>query len=210
VELTDVDIIDNFRATGQARYFQSLVSRYQHRIYNAAFRMIGDTQEAEEVVQETFIKVLQNLEKFRNQATFAAWMFRIAHNICIDILRSRQRKGGLQMMSFDPQSTQEQIDQAYLQLSQVSQVADLEPGPAQKIEHIEQQEMIASSLGQLPESQRIVLVLHDIEGFSYQEIAEIVGDNVGTIRSRLHYGRLKMKELLAPYFQNNTVAAYSG
>jgi RNA polymerase sigma-70 factor (ECF subfamily) len=177
-------------------------------MYNAAFRILGNTQEAEEVVQDTFIKVLQNLDKFRNQASFAAWMFRIAHNLCIDTVRSRQRKGRLQAMSFDPQSTQDQDDAIEVQLGVVSQIADPEPGPAQRVDRNEQQEIIAASLGQLPESQRAVIVLHDIEGFSYQEIADIVGTNVGTVRSRLHYGRLKLREMLASYFQNSTIASY--
>jgi RNA polymerase sigma-70 factor (ECF subfamily) len=111
-------------------------------------------------------------------------------------------------MAFDPQSTQEQDNPSEVSLGVVSQIADPEPGPAQRIDNSEQQEVIARSLGQLTESQRAVIVLHDIEGFSYEEIAEIVGTSVGTVRSRLHYGRLKLREMLSPYFQSNTIASY--
>jgi RNA polymerase sigma-70 factor (ECF subfamily) len=169
--------------------------------------MLANTEESEEVVQETFIKVLQNLEKFRKDSSFAAWMFRIAHNSCIDILRARQRKGKSRDMAFDPQSTHSEDDAVELHLSVVSQIPDSEPGPAQNVDRAEEREVISQSLRQLPESQRAVLVLHDIEGFSYQEIADIVGANVGTVRSRLHYGRLKLRELLSPYFQN-AMASY--
>src|SRR6516225_6787732 len=108
MDLSDEALINQFRATREARCFQTLVDRYQNRLYNAAFRILNNSQESEEVVQETFIRVLTNLEKFRNQASVAAWMFKVAHNLCIDIVRSKQRRGKAPAMAFDPQSTQEQ------------------------------------------------------------------------------------------------------
>jgi RNA polymerase sigma-70 factor (ECF subfamily) len=93
--------------------------------------------------------------------------------------------------------------------SVVSQAADSAPNPAEKLDLTEQGAIISDSLRQLPESQRAVVVLHDIEGFSYQEISDIVGANIGTVRSRLHYGRLKLRELLEPYFQKSDIAPAS-
>jgi len=208
VDLSDEALIDNFRATKDACYFHSLVIRYQDRMYNAAFRMLNNYQEAEEVVQEALMRILQNLDGFRNQASFAAWIFKIVHNLCIDILRAKQRRGKLGMMAYDPQSVQEASDLAEVHVGVVSQIADSNPGPAQRLDDKEQQEIIATSLGQLPEPQRAVIVLHDIEGFSYQEIAEIVGTNIGTVRSRLHYGRTRLREMLNAYFQSNAIASY--
>lgn len=208
MDLTDEALIYKYRSTSEAKFFQSLVRRYQHRIYNAAFRILGNMQEAEEVAQETFIKVLQNLEKFENRASFSSWMFRITHNLCIDTLRANQRKGRRQAISFDPQSIKEPEEVSEVSLGVVTQIATRELGPAQKADHAEEQKLIAASLWQLPESQRAVIVMHDIEGFSYQEIADIIGTNVGTVRSRLHYGRLKLKELLSEYFQKSAVASY--
>lgn len=208
MDLSDEALINKFRATREGRYFQFLVDRYQNRLYNAAFRILSNSQESEEVVQETFIRVLKNLEKFRNQASFAAWVFKVAHNLCIDIIRAKQRRGKLPEMVFDPQSTTDQNDQTEVNLGVVSQIADSEPGPEQQVDEQEKEEIIATSLGRLSESQRTVIVLHDIEGFSYEEIAEIVGASVGTVRSRLHYGRLKLKEMLTSYFQGNPIASY--
>ncbi len=208
MDLTDEALVNSFRTTKEARYFKSLVGRYQNRVYNAAFRILNNTHEAEEVVQDTFIKLLQNIDKFRNDASFAAWLFKISHNLCIDALRGRQRKVALQVMSFDPQSISED-DTGDSALNVVSQIADTDPGPAQRIDNLEEQDTIARSLELLPETQRTVLVLHDIEGFSYQEISDIVGANIGTVRSRLHYGRLKMRELLNPYFNQTAFVPHT-
>jgi len=208
VDLSDEAIVEEFRQTGDSAKFKSLVRRYQNRIYNAAFRILGSPDEAEEVTQDTFLKVHQGLSGFRKEASFASWIFRIAHNLCVDIVRTKQRRTGVKVVSFDPQSTQNE-DDPQDQNSALSQIADPLPSPAQKVDLEEQQVFIEKSLMELPESQRTVVVLHDIEGFQYQEIADIVGTSVGTVRSRLHYGRIKLREILAPYFDNQGVQAAS-
>ena len=86
LDLNDEALVEKFRQTKDKTLFKSLVRRYQNRIYNAAYRMLGNKEEAEEVVQDTFIKMHQSLDKFRNQASFAAWLFRISHNVSIDRL----------------------------------------------------------------------------------------------------------------------------
>jgi RNA polymerase sigma-70 factor, ECF subfamily len=208
VDLTDEALVNSFRATKEARYFKTLVGRYQHRVYNVAFRILGDCHESEEVVQDTFLKALQNLDKFHGRSPFAGWLFAIAHNLCVDWLRDRKRKGSYQMVSYDPQSTHED-ETVEVNLNVVSQIATSEPGPSHLVDREEEQATIAASLEKLPDSQRTVLVLHDIEGFSYQEISDMVGVSIGTVRSRLHYGRLKMRELLSPYFNQTALAPNS-
>jgi RNA polymerase sigma-70 factor, ECF subfamily len=199
VDLTDEALVANFRQTKDPSAFKSLVRRYEHRLYNAAFRILGDAEEAQEVVQDTCIKLHQNLNTFKANCSFGAWIFRIAHNTCLDKLRARQRRRLFNFFSFDPQSTIEEVGEI---ASVVSQAADPDSDPAKKLDRSEQGQVVARSLGQLPENQRTVVVLHDIEGFSYQEIAEIVGASLGTVRSRLHYGRLRLRELLEPYFEH--------
>jgi RNA polymerase sigma-70 factor (ECF subfamily) len=208
VDLSDESIVEEFRQTGDSIKFKSLVRRYQNRIYNAAFRILGSQDEAEEVTQDTFLKVHQGIAGFRKEASFASWIFRIAHNLCVDTVRTKQRRTGVKVVSFDPQSTQNEDEPPDSSIS-LSQIADPLPSPAQKVDLEEQQIMIEKSLMELPESQRAVVVLHDIEGFQYQEIADIVGTSVGTVRSRLHYGRLKLREILAPYFDNQGVQTAS-
>ncbi|MBI1269631.1 sigma-70 family RNA polymerase sigma factor [bacterium] len=201
LDLNDEALVEKFRQTKDKTLFKSLVRRYQNRIYNAAYRMLGNKEEAEEVVQDTFIKMHQSLDKFRNQASFAAWLFRISHNVSIDRLRARRRKNksGFVLFSFNPLSTLGG-DGDEERGGVVQQVADERPDPQQEIDLSEESKVIEQSLRLLPENQRAVLILHDIEGFSYQDIAEIIGANIGTVRSRLHYGRQKLKELLMPYY----------
>jgi RNA polymerase sigma-70 factor, ECF subfamily len=210
VDLSDEALIESFRNTKDSSHFKSLVRRYQNRIYSAAYRILGNTEEAEEVVQETYIKVHHNLAKFRQESSFGSWIFKIAHNICIDILRSRRRNlGGVQLLSFDPQSSFESDESTETSSSVVSQVADEAPCPSTMLDMNEQSEIIEASLKELPENQRTVVVLHDIEGFSYQEISDIVGANLGTVRSRLHYGRLRLRQLLEPYFSTANMSTAS-
>jgi RNA polymerase sigma-70 factor (ECF subfamily) len=209
VDLTDEALIENFRATKDSNHFKSLVRRYQIRLYSAAYRILGNKDEAEEVVQETYIRVHQNLAKFRNESSFGSWIFKIAHNICMDTLRSKRRTTGVVQMSFDPQSSFNEDEPAEGSSNVVLQIADESPCPAVTLDLNEQSEIIEESLRALPESQRTVVVLHDIEGFSYQEISDIVGANLGTVRSRLHYGRLRLRQLLEPYFSAANMSAAS-
>lgn len=206
VDLTDEALVANFLQTKDPTCFKSLVRRYENRLYNAAFRILGNAEEAEEVVQDTCLKLHQNIDRFRSQSTFAAWIFRIAHNTCLDKLRSKQRRKGFNLFSFDPLARQEEGEEASMV---VSQAADTAPNPAEKLDLNEQGAIISESLKKLPETQRTVVVLHDIEGFSYNEISTIVGANIGTVRSRLHYGRLKLRELLEPYFERTDMTPAS-
>lgn len=208
MDLTDEALLETFRRSKDPTYFRSLVRRYENRLYNAAYRILGNSEEAEEVVQDTCLKVHQNIAKFKTQSSFAAWIFRIAHNNCVDILRAKQRRKGFQLWCFDPQSTHDQDDGAE-GMQVISQAADPGPSPAEELDFTEQGEVIAASLKLLPDNQRTVVVLHDIEGFSYQEIADIVGANLGTVRSRLHYGRIKLRELLEPYFSSSKMTPAS-
>lgn len=210
MDLTDEALIENFRRTGNIVMFQTLVRRYQSRIFTASFRILSNAEEAEEVVQDTFLRVHQNISKFRKDASFSSWVFKIAHNQCMDILRNRQRKRGFRLLSFDPQSNKpEPTEDGMEAYTIVSQLTDPGADPSQSLELNEQGTMVIEALKRLTDTQRTVVVLHDIEGFQYQEIAEIVGTSIGTVRSRLHYGRVKLKELLEPYFSHHNLSAVS-
>jgi len=203
VDQSDGALIENFLKTKDLSNFKALIRRYQNRVYSAAYRILGNAEEAEEVVQDTFVKVHQNLDKFKNQACFSSWLFRITHNLCMDIMRTKQRRNGFLLLSFDPQSGEEDSP------TKIGDLPDEMPNPAQQLDSEEQGQVIAESITKLPDYQRTVLVLHDLEGFSYQEIADITGASIGTVRSRLHYGRIKLRELLEPYFSFSTVSTVS-
>ena len=205
-ELTDKAIVDQFRQTGDLSHFKTLVRRYQNKVFNSAYRMLGNREEAEEVVQDTFLKMHQNIDSYRAESSFAAWLFRIAHNVCVDAIRDSRKASAIQIVSYNSKPRVEESDD---DSGLAQQVPDNRPTPQGQLDLKEQGSVVQACLAQLPESQRAVLILHDIEGFSYQEIADIVEEKIGTVRSRLHYGRLKLKELLEPYFSNSGQPATS-
>lgn len=205
MDLSDRALIDKFLLTKDFTSYSTLVRRYQNRVYSAAFRILGNAEEAEEVVQDTFVRAHQNLDKFRHQCQFSSWVLRICHNRCLDIMRVKLRRSNLQINT----SYVHEREDLDLSLDTIGQLADNQPGPAQQLDSIEQEQIVAESLQKLPYEQRIVLVLHDIEGLSYQEIADVVGEKIGTVRSRLHYGRLKLRQLLVPYFSFSAASAAS-
>jgi RNA polymerase sigma-70 factor (ECF subfamily) len=202
VDLTDEALITKYIEDGDIKIFKTLVRRYQSRVYATAYRILGNTEEAEEITQDAFVKVHHNIEKYRQASAFSSWIFQITRNLCMDVLRVRQRKKDLTVVSFDPQAIGPE-DDASQSSRTLTQLADPKPGPAQHLDEEEQAKIIEQKLNLLPESQKTVLVLHDIEGLSYQEIADTVGTSIGTVRSRLHYGRIKLKELLDPYFSSD-------
>ena len=195
MELTDEALLESFRKTGNSDCFTTLVRRYQDRLYNLAYRVLTNEEEAEEVVQDTFLRIHEGASNFRTSNVFAGWLFRIAHNACLDILRTRQKEIG--NLSFDDtQPIRDGVEKTRLVLQQI---ADGKVGPEENVRLQEQAQLIEESLKELPDEQRVVVVLRDVEGFSYEEIASIVGSSAGTVRSRIHYGRLKLRELLRSY-----------
>ena len=203
----DEALLDKFRETRDPALFKSLVRQYQNRIYNSAFRILGNAEEADEVVQETCIRMHHSIDKFARTSSLSAWVFRIVHNTCMDMIRNRSRKKTA--IPFDPQAAEESAPEGSGGGGILAQAPDPSPGPAERLDKNEQSEIVAEMLKLLPESQRIVMVLHDVEGFSYQEVADIVGEKLGTVRSRIHYGRIKMRELLEPYYMSNTITQTS-
>ena len=129
----DEDIIQKFRANGDLSLFKVLVQRHQARVYATAYRVLGNSDEAEEVVQDTFIKVHQNLDKFKASASFSSWLFRIAHNVSMDVLRSKQRRRESNLVAFDPQAAPED-DLRTNPGGPVSQLADYRPDPSQMLD----------------------------------------------------------------------------
>lgn len=203
MELTDEELIRKYREGGDIDLFKVLVRRYQTRAFALAYRLIGNAEEAEEIVQDCFIKVHQNLDKYRAQTSFAPWIARICQNLCMDAIRMKQRRRDDEVLSFDPQAYGSDDECGSGAGRTVSQVADSGPSPSQVLDNQEESRLLEESIRLLPDNQRVVLVLHDIQGFSYQQIAEIVGTSIGTVRSRLHYGRMKMKEMLDPYYSEH-------
>ena len=172
---------------GDMRAFSLLVEKYQDRLFNATYRLCGNYQDACELTQEAFLRALKGLAGFRQEAKFYTWLFRIALNLTRSYHRRANRR-----------PTTRSLDEAGGTLDFASQANSLSGNdPAERAIQAEQNAKVTAALGRLAQQHRAVIVLRDVEGMNYQEIAEIVGVPVGTVKSRVHRGRLALKEYLA-------------
>mgnify|MGYP000494108251 CR=1 FL=1 len=192
-KLSDEALIAAFKQSRKAFYFDSLVNRYKNRLYSVAFNLLGNDGEAEEMVQETFVRVLRNCHRFSPSSTFARWVFSIIQNLCKDIWRNRKRKQGYEITSCNPLSLHEPEDIIGHTAMTYQNTAI---APDYKAEHAEQKAHLLLCIEQLPNRQKEVIILRDLEGQTYKSIASLTGVSIGTVRSRLHYGRLKLRTMM--------------
>jgi len=179
---------------GDIDAFEELVSLYERKIYTITYRLMGNREDASDLAQETFLRAFQSLGGFRGEASFSTWICRIATNVCRDELRKRYR---LAADSLDERLTLEE--------SQVGrQFASNEPGPDEICERRELQSIIQGFINALSPEFRLTLVLRDILGYSYEEIAKQLDCSPGTVKSRLSRARNYLKDkLLAEKEQNS-------
>lgn len=173
---------------GDITAFDELVRRYERRVYNFAYRMAGNYDDANDIASEAFIKVYNAIDTFRGDANFTTWLFRIVTNLYLD---ERKRSKAHMNIPLD-----EYID---LEESSVTrQIEDPSPGLQDLIEAGERADVLARAICDLPDYQRIMVLLFHTQGKSYEEIAEIIGLPIGTVKSRLNRARLALKEKLEP------------
>jgi RNA polymerase sigma factor (sigma-70 family) len=170
---------------GEVESFNALVRLYEGRVYNLCYRMLGDADSAADAGQDAFLSAFRNMRKFRG-GSFRSWMLRIATNTCYDVLRARQRRP----------TTSLNADSAHDEDSPALQIADEGETPDERAQRRELATAIQDALATLPEDQRIVVVLSDVEGLAYDEIAQITGASLGTVKSRLSRGRARMRDAL--------------
>jgi RNA polymerase sigma-70 factor (ECF subfamily) len=170
---------------GDVESFNALVRLYEGRVYNLCYRMMGDADSAADAAQDAFLSAFRNLRKFRG-GSFRSWMLRIATNACYDMLRIRKRRP----------TTSLDLDTDDEEDSSPLQIADKGETPDDFALRHELSAAIHQAIGQLPDDQRIVLILSDIQGLAYDEIAEVTNANLGTVKSRLSRGRARLREVL--------------
>jgi RNA polymerase sigma-70 factor (ECF subfamily) len=170
---------------GDVESFNALVRLYEGRVYNLSFRMLGDRDSAADAAQEAFFSAYRNLRSFRG-GSFRSWLLRIATNACYDVLRARQRRPSVSIEA----AFEAGDDAAPLQ------VADDRETPDDAALRRELAHAIEGGLQHLADDQRLVLVLSDIQGLSYDEIAQITDTNLGTVKSRLSRARARLRDVL--------------
>jgi len=169
---------------GSVAAFNQLVMAYQGTAYNVAYRVIGNGDAAADACQEAFLKAYQAIKQYRG-GSFKSWLLRIVTNACYDQMRYKSRRPATSLddMTENSDDPSEKL------------VNDSER-PEESILRGELNDLIQVGINHLPEDQRLILVLSDVQGFSYQEIAEIVGQPLGTIKSRLSRGRQRLRDFL--------------
>ncbi|HEY6042556.1 MAG TPA: sigma-70 family RNA polymerase sigma factor [Anaerolineae bacterium] len=170
---------------GDVPAFNQLVRAYQGLVYHTAYRVLGEPESASDAAQDAFISAFKHLKEFRG-GSFKAWLLRIVTNACYDQLRAKQRKptASLDALLNDPDKPSPGIDQSTAESPQ---------------DHAERRELgalLTKAIQSLPIDQRIAVVLSDIDGLTYEEIAEATGTNIGTVKSRLSRARALMREVL--------------
>lgn len=178
---------------GDAQAFSELVRLYQGRIFNVCFRLLGSEEDARDVCQEVFLTVYRKIGGFKRDALLSTWLYRVATNHSLNRIRLLKRRG----LGCTVALTPEMADRA--------SIVSLVPRPDQLLDAKELEHYIQSELGKLEEDQRIVVVLRDIEGLTYQEVSEVTGFHPGTVKSRLHRGRTRLKEALERWLNDRAV-----
>jgi RNA polymerase sigma-70 factor, ECF subfamily len=186
--MDDGQVVNAFLG-GEERAFQELVDRYQTRLLNFVYRTIGDREKAEDLVQEVYIRVYRHLHRFDRSKKFSTWIYTIASNLAKNELRNRSRNP---LVLFQTIKANWQDEERPLQFE------DLNSRPDDLFRKRHLRELVEQSVAQLPEHHREVFVLRELEGKSYEEIAEITNCNLGTVKSRLNRARNSFAEIIEP------------
>lgn len=175
--------------TGDKIAFDTLVLKHKDKLFNMVYWFLGDYQEANDCAQETFIKVFKSIKTFRFESAFSTWLYRIAVNTCKNRLKSSAFRWKQKTVSLENPGGAEG-DGASLEIQ------DNAPSPVIELEKKEKLMRIQKAIDSLPQQQKRVIVLRDIQGLSYDEIADITGLNLGTVKSRIARGRLALRNQL--------------
>lgn len=167
---------------GDVEAFNLLVERHYKQIFNLAFKLLGNTEDAADATQETFLKAHEKIRHFRGDSSFSTWLYRIAVNTCQDMMRRRRT---IAFSQLSPEDEQTEFDPAML----------TEQNPDEILMERERAQLVWLALGRLSEDARQILVLCDMQGFSYAEVAQILELPEGTVKSRLHRARNAFKEI---------------
>lgn len=183
------DTVAEVARDGDRREFDTLVERYHKQAYNIAYRMAGNHADAEDLTQEAFIRAFRFFGQYRRELPFDSWLYKIMSNVFIDRLRRRPKA---KIRSLDQPVVTEEGEAQF-------DVADPCDGPEDVVLSREMDVRIQAALETLPEAFRITVIYADIEGLSYEEIADATRTNIGTVRSRLHRGRRLLRDKLKKY-----------
>ena len=166
---------------GDTNAFETLVLEYEKNVYNIALRMTGNSEDAADMTQEAFIKAYNSLQAFRGDSKFSVWLYRIVSNVCLDFLRSKNRRPTVSLSVEDDDGEDAQLD-----------VADESQSPELLLDRKLTRDSVRRGLDSLPPDYRQILLLREIQGLSYDEIAQALSLEVGTVKSRIFRARKRL------------------
>lgn len=187
------DILVKKSQEGDYLSFEELVKRYEKKIYNLAYRIMGNKEDANDVLQETFLQAFKKLSGFKGKAKFSTWLYRIAVNICL--MRKRKRKK-MKTVSLDIPILTKKEDEIKRELRD-----DWSESPLATLENEEVKKTLSEAIGLLPEEYRTVFLLRGLNGLSNEEVAKVMKISLPAVKSRLHRARLFLRDKLSQYFQ---------
>ena len=188
--MLEMDLVKLARR-GDLKAYDELVKRYQERIYATIYHMTSNHEDANDLAQESFIKAFSALKSFKGGSTFYTWLYRIAVNKTINFLKQRKNKYHLSLNDIDFNAEHDPDLMALIS----------DKTPTRDVALSELQKKLNEALLKLSEPHRMVVVLHDVQGMSHDEIADVMDCNIGTVRSRLFYARQQMQGQLADYLK---------
>jgi RNA polymerase sigma-70 factor, ECF subfamily len=187
-QMCDEDLMEHFQQ-GTLEAFDILVARYREPLSHYIFRFVGDQRECEDLLQETFLRVYRNRHSYRRIARFSTWLYTIAGNLARSEYRKRKRRRVYSLQGVNRDDEEYEIE-----------ILDEQHLPDVSAEGEVQARLIQEALKQIPEDFREVVVLRDVQNLAYEEIAEITGLPMGTVKSRINRGRTKLQQLLVDVY----------
>ncbi len=166
---------------GDCNAFEKLVLEYEKNVYGIALRMTGNPEDAADMTQEAFIKAYNSLSGFRGDSKFSVWLYRIVSNVCLDFLRSRNRRPAVSLSVEDDEGEETELD-----------IADESQSPEVLLERSLTRDSVRRGLDSLPPDYRQILLLREIQGLSYEEISQTLSLEVGTVKSRIFRARKRL------------------
>jgi RNA polymerase sigma factor (sigma-70 family) len=185
VSQDELDLIERLKR-GEESAFRSLVVQYQDLVYNTALGIVQNESDAEDVAQEVFIQVFRSIGTFKSEAKLSTWIYRITTTRALDLLRARKSKKRFGLLKRLWETEEE---------SPVENISDFNH-PGVSLERKEEAAQLITAIAQLPENQKVAFVLHKLEGLSYLEIAEVMGNTLPAVESLMHRARLNLRKIL--------------
>jgi RNA polymerase sigma-70 factor (ECF subfamily) len=195
IKLDDVVLVEQCRQ-GDSAALERLILKYQNRIYNTILKMCANRDDAAELTQETFVKVIENIDRFEGRSGFYTWLFRIAVNLTLNYCQRSLKFGCRSLEAYDEEHSAEVKSQLKEFLRD-----DASPDPAEMAQNKELYGLVVEALTKLDDAQRAVVVLRDIEGMNYAQMTQVLGVELGTVKSRLSRARSNLRDILEAMLQ---------